>query len=101
MLTCLRKMWIGYVMLFLMITKKGLNKMEYSRDDLTKAMRWEIAEQLAEDRLEQINKSLDDVKVKDSFYTRHGKRLLDIILSLIAIIITLPIQCCYIDSYFS
>ena len=66
--------------------------MEYSRDDLTKAMRWEIAEQLAEDRLEQINKSLDDVKVKDSFYTRHGKRLLDIILSLIAIIITLPIN---------
>ena len=47
--------------------------MGYSRDDLTKAMRWEIAEQLAEDRLEQINKSLDDVKVKDSFYTRHGK----------------------------
>lgn len=63
--------------------------MGYSRDDLTKAMRWEIAEQLAEDRLEQINKSLDDVKVKDSFYTRHGKRLLDIILSLIAIIITI------------
>lgn len=41
--------------------------MGYSRDDLTKAMRWEIAEQLAEDRLEQINKSLDDVKDKDSF----------------------------------
>lgn len=33
--------------------------MGYSRDDLTKAMRWEIAEQLAEDRLRTDYKSLE------------------------------------------
>lgn len=69
-----------------------MNNMEYIRDNLTKAMRWEIAEQLAKDRLEDINKNLDEVKVNNTFYTRYGKRVLDIILSLAAIVITLPIN---------
>lgn len=60
--------------------------------DLTKDMRWEIAEQLANDRLEKINAELEDVIIPDTFYTRYGKRILDFIISLIAFIITLPIN---------
>lgn len=60
--------------------------------ELTKEMRWYIADRLAEDRLEAINASCKDVIVKDTFYTRHGKRCLDILLSGAALLITLPIN---------
>lgn len=65
--------------------------MEY-KENMTKARRWEIAEQLAADRLDTINARLKDVKVKDTFYTRYVKRAMDIILSLMALIVTLPIN---------
>lgn len=64
----------------------------HTHKDLTRDMRWKIAKKLAADRLDGINVKLKDVKVKDTFYTRHGKRLLDFVLSLIAFIITLPIN---------
>ena len=65
-----------------------------TREDLTKAMRWKIAEYMAEDRLEDINSKLEDVIVKDTLYTRYIKRWLDIIIALIALICTFPINIC-------
>lgn len=60
--------------------------------ELTKAMRWKIADYMAEERLEEINKRLEPVKVKDTIYTRYIKRILDIVFSLAACIVTLPIN---------
>ncbi|MBR4655301.1 MAG: sugar transferase [Oscillospiraceae bacterium] len=52
----------------------------------------EIAEYMARDNMEFVNRTAKEVCVKDTFYTRHGKRVLDIIISLIAFIVTLPIN---------
>lgn len=62
------------------------------KSELTKAMRWKVADYMAEDRLPEINKNLEPVAVKDTLYTRYIKRLLDIIFSLVACVITLPIN---------
>ena len=62
------------------------------REDLTKQMRWSIAEKLAEDRLPIVNLYCEPVYPKKSLYTIFFKRLLDIVISLVAIIITLPIN---------
>ncbi len=62
------------------------------RTEFTKAMRWRCAKYLAEDRLPLVNARLDDVLVRDTFYTRYGKRAIDIVVSLIAVLVTLPIN---------
>ena len=62
------------------------------REELTKSMRWKLAEKLAEDRLSLINEKLIEVNVKDTFYTRYGKRILDILISFIVLILTAPIN---------
>lgn len=66
--------------------------MEYKRENLTRDMRWSIAEKMAADRLDSINAGLEDVRVHKSFYTRHGKRILDVLVSLIMLIVTFPIN---------
>lgn len=60
--------------------------------ELTKEMRWHIADCLAEDRLEAINAVCKDVKIKNTFYTSYGKRFLDIVLSAVALTVTLPVN---------
>ncbi|WP_296242807.1 sugar transferase [uncultured Faecalicoccus sp.] len=62
------------------------------RSYLTKDMRWKLAEKLAKDRLPEINKTLKEVRPKDSFYSNYGKRILDILFSFLALIITFPIN---------
>ena len=62
------------------------------RSELTKQMRWEIADRLAEDRLPLINSSEKCVNCKNTIYTRYIKRVIDIVVSLVALIITLPIN---------
>lgn len=57
---------------------------------MTKAMRWKVADYLAEDRLPELNASLEDVVPKNTFYTKYGKRMLDIVISLVAFLLTLP-----------
>ncbi|WP_274621362.1 sugar transferase [Enterocloster bolteae] len=62
------------------------------KSKLTKQMRWEIAERLAEERLNQVNMLCKKVVPRDGIYTRYVKRLLDIVISIIALVITLPIN---------
>lgn len=64
----------------------------YDRADLTKAMRWQIADWLAEERLTDINANLEPVHPKQSIYSKYIKRLIDIIVSFIALFVTLPIN---------
>ncbi|MDO5018422.1 MAG: sugar transferase [Lagierella massiliensis] len=59
---------------------------------LNKDKRWELAELLAKDRLESVNSRLEEVTFHETFYSIYIKRLLDIILSLFAIIFTFPIN---------
>lgn len=62
------------------------------KSELTKAMRWRIADYLAEERLEEVNNHCEDVVLKNTIYIRYIKRLIDIVVSLIALIITFPIN---------
>ena len=66
--------------------------MAVDRNDLTKAQRWYVADRLADDRLPEINKSLEDVHPKKTFYSIYVKRLLDILISAIALLITFPVN---------
>lgn len=52
----------------------------------------EIAEYIKRDNLELVNQKVPVVHVKKSFYTQYGKRALDIVLSLVALIVTAPIN---------
>lgn len=59
---------------------------------LSIAAKMEIAEILKEDNLKIVNGRIKDVKVKKSFYTKYGKRILDFIFALFALLITMPIN---------
>lgn len=62
------------------------------REELTKSMRWEIADKLAEDRLEYVNSMVIQPTFHETIYSRYIKRMLDILISLGALIITFPIN---------
>ena len=66
--------------------------MSIDRTQLTKKQRWELADQLARDRLPVINASLSDVHPNNTFYTRYGKRILDISLSFVSLLLTIPVN---------
>lgn len=59
---------------------------------LPKADKEEIAGYLKRDTMDKVNRRLEPVKAKRSFYTLYGKRFLDIFISLIILIITSPIN---------
>ncbi len=78
-----------------MITTSSLEATEEpidNRADLTKTMRWQIADWLAEERLPEINTKVENVKPRQGIYSKYIKRMIDIIVSLLAVIITLPIN---------
>lgn len=53
-----------------------------------------VAQLLREKNLKSKNETAAKVNPKDTFYTRYGKRMLDIVISLIAFIILLPLNVC-------
>ena len=59
---------------------------------LGKSQLLEIAAYIKEDTLSKVNERETFKPIRDTFYTRYGKRALDIVLSLIALLITLPIN---------
>ena len=52
----------------------------------------EVAKVIAEDTLQYINKHDTKVEPKKSFYTKYGKRFIDIVISFCALVLTLPIN---------
>lgn len=62
------------------------------RNELSYEMLCQIAKYYADDTLDEINAHVEPVKVKDTFYTKYIKRLIDIVLSFIAVVVTLPIN---------
>ena len=55
---------------------------------LPKADKEEIAGYLKRDTMDKVNRRLEPVNAKSSFYPLYGKRFLDIFISLIILIIT-------------
>lgn len=66
--------------------------MTVTRENVTKSQRWIIADRLAEDRLETVNRLCRPVEPRRTFYSRFVKRGLDIIVSAAALVVTLPIN---------
>ena len=64
---------------------KDISQLSHSQQE-------EIAGYIKRDNLETVNKNVVEIIPKETFYTKYGKRILDIIISLLAIIITLPIN---------
>ena len=63
------------------------------RAGITRKQRCEIADRLAKERLEYVNEHCETVNIsKHKFYIRYVKRMIDIVISLIALIVTLPIN---------
>lgn len=51
-----------------------------------------IGRRLADDRLKAVDSIQDDVRPASGLYARYGKRCLDIFLSFVALVVTLPIN---------
>ncbi len=52
----------------------------------------EIAGYIKRDNLEYVNVHVEPAHVKNTFYTRYGKRIMDILIGLIGFILSLPIN---------
>lgn len=63
-------------------------KSQYSRVVLYKA----VADEIRAETIEHVDRNSPAVKPKSSIYSKYIKRLLDILISLLALIITLPIN---------
>lgn len=69
-----------------------IDTMSIDRQGLPQSTRWKIAEWIAEDNLPQINKNNQRLPIRETFYSKYGKRLFDILISLPAVILTFPIN---------
>ncbi|MGO1537318.1 MAG: sugar transferase [Yaniella sp.] len=58
---------------------------------LNRRMRWEVADELRIAYLAQANARHETVQPVDSFYTRYGKRALDLAISSVALVVTSPV----------
>lgn len=58
--------------------------------DLTKAQRWAVADKLAEERLSEVNRNSKPIVPSNTFYAKYAKRIIDIVVSGIALIFTFP-----------
>lgn len=59
---------------------------------LSSTAKGEIAKYIREDNLSEVNSKVETITIKNSFYVKYVKRFFDIICSLIALILTLPIN---------
>ena len=59
---------------------------------LNQQLRWEVADELRLANLDAVNEVHESVRPMDSFYVRRGKRLMDIGLSGVALVLTAPIN---------
>ena len=62
------------------------------RNKLTKAQRWQLADYLADTNLDYVNKRVRKVVPAKNIYSKYIKRLIDIVVSLIVLIVTLPVN---------
>ncbi len=58
---------------------------------LNQRQRWQLADLVKEHNLPSANAKLERVQPRRSFYTRIGKRIIDVAVSSVALIVTLPV----------
>lgn len=63
------------------------------RSKITKSQRWKIADKMAEDILPIIDSQTKEIVYRETFYTKYTKRMFDLLISSVVLIITLPINC--------
>ena len=61
-------------------------------DNMVPERRREIREKIAADTYEAVNAKMGPLKVRNTFYTRYGKRALDILISSVALVLTSPVN---------
>lgn len=61
-------------------------------NSMSEKQQWDIAEQLADERLPRINSNISLITPRISFYTKYGKRILDILIAIFALLVSLPIN---------
>lgn len=61
-------------------------------EDLTKEQRWGIADRLAEERLPWVNEQSEPVQPSKTFYAKYVKRIIDVVVSCVALVLTLPLN---------
>lgn len=66
--------------------------MTYDITALSLSDKMEIAGYIREDTLETVNKIAKPVNIKNTFYTKYGKRCFDFFVGLIGFIVTIPIN---------
>jgi len=59
---------------------------------LARSAKRELAEMIRKDNLHCVNMMLEPVNIKMNLYTRWGKRVIDFLVALIALLVTLPIN---------
>ncbi len=62
------------------------------KQKLTKAQRWELADYLADQRLGEVNKSCREVHPAHNLYADFFKRLIDILVAALVLIVTSPLN---------
>ena len=67
-------------------------EMEGDRSKLPQNVRWRIADDMAEDILPVVNRNAKEVHLRDSVYSKYIKRLFDILIALVVLILTSPIN---------
>lgn len=65
---------------------------QYDYDSLPESIQVKLAELIASDTLIYSNQFYKEVEIQQSFYAKYGKRFLDIIISVLALVISLPIN---------
>ncbi len=63
-----------------------------TQENLTRSMKWELAERLRAERLDAVNEQCKPVSFHETVYTKYIKRLFDILISGLALLVTLPIN---------
>lgn len=65
---------------------------QIEREKLTRSMKWELAEKLASENLDKVNRNCPKIFFSETLYSRYIKRILDISVSFISLMLTLPIN---------
>lgn len=66
--------------------------MKIDRHSLTLDQRWSLADYLAAKNLPEVNRKSKKVKLRDGIYVRYTKRSLDIAISSVCVVLTLPVN---------
>lgn len=57
-----------------------------------KSIQWQVAQQLADERLETVNAASEPAKIRSGFYVKYAKRFFDIVVAALALTVSLPIN---------